>query len=218
MLVKDIMDTSVITIRIETTFEELLALMYKYHITEFPVIDNHFKLRGMLYERDVMQLLYPGYVQLTDQLPEVSKIKDIIERVKDTPVRKIMTRDVETVTPDTDALRAGTKMLASQIDRIPVVDDDYKIIGTLNQNHFFVALIRLSTEAAPSLTHFDSKKIPKTEQSSEKERTGKERRLFERHSIMAILKISLRPCYMNLEYSQKQNSPGQIRTAVDFSL
>ena len=52
--------------------------------------------------------------------------------------KDIMTRDVVTVTPDTDILQAAKRLLENHFNGLPVVDDEGKLLGILCQDDLIV--------------------------------------------------------------------------------
>ena len=55
-LVKDVMTRNVYTVTTDTSVEECIALMSRYHIRHLPVVDND-QLVGLVSIRDVMQAM-----------------------------------------------------------------------------------------------------------------------------------------------------------------
>lgn len=53
-LVKDVMTSQILTVTLNTSVEECLALMQKHHIRHLPVIDNE-RMVGILSIRDILE-------------------------------------------------------------------------------------------------------------------------------------------------------------------
>lgn len=106
MKVKDIMTKGAISISAEETAEVAARTLTQYNIGALPVCTAQGKLCGMVTDRDVVircvaANLDPGMTQ----------------------VKQIMTRPVQTVTPDMEAGVAAHLMGSRQIRRLPVVND-----------------------------------------------------------------------------------------------
>lgn len=87
---------------------------------------------------EIMKSVDCGSVPVVDQGQVVAMVtdRDIAVRAvadgkgPDTPVKDSMSHHVVTVSPDTDARQAATKMAENQVRRLPVVDGK-KLVGIL---------------------------------------------------------------------------------------
>jgi CBS domain-containing protein len=93
-------------------------LMKSENIGSIPVIENkqNQKLVGIVTDRDLALMI-------------VAEGRD----AKSTPVEAVMTRELVTCLADDDLQKALDAMAEHQLRRIPVVDDDNKIIGIIAQ-------------------------------------------------------------------------------------
>ncbi|NLX78048.1 MAG: CBS domain-containing protein [Clostridiaceae bacterium] len=113
MKVRDIMTKSVVTVRPDTTINEVARLMQQHNVGAIPVVDNN-GLMGIVTDRDLV-------------VRNIASGKD----PNSTPVRDIMTSQVTTVTPEDD-VQSITKLMATrQIRRIPVVENQ-QLIGMVS--------------------------------------------------------------------------------------
>lgn len=115
--VRQIMTDVVQVVHPDTTVQQLLDLMFATHHMGFPVVDY-----GVV-----------GVVTLTDA-QKVPK-----EVVPDRKVRDIMTREVVSVPPDTDAAQALKLMTDRRIGRLLVMDRD-KLVGIVTKKDFLRAV------------------------------------------------------------------------------
>ena len=76
----------------------------------------------------------------TPQLME-DRFRDIVN----VPVDEIMTRNVITVSPDLEALKAGAIMTANRVKQLPVVRND-KVIGIISYTDIGWGLVRQYAE------------------------------------------------------------------------
>jgi len=74
------------------------------------------ELRGMVTDRDIV-------------IRAVAKGKD----PRGMPVREISSREIITVKPDENLSEALQMMAAYQVRRLPVVDDDNRLVGVVSQ-------------------------------------------------------------------------------------
>lgn len=114
MKVKDCMCQDVCCVKPETKICEVAKLMSQRHIGSVPVCDNNNCICGIVTDRDII-------------LRSVACDKD----VKSTPVSDIMSCNVCTCSENDDMVNAENKMSQNQIRRLPVCDNNHKVIGIL---------------------------------------------------------------------------------------
>lgn len=114
MKVKDCMCEDVCTIKPESTLKEVAKMMSEKHIGCMPVCDNNNCVCGIITDRDLV-------------LRGIACNKDI----NNTKVSDIMTCNVCSCYETDDITNAETKMGQKQIRRLPVCDENNKIVGIL---------------------------------------------------------------------------------------
>lgn len=114
MKVKECMCNEVFSCTPSTTVYDAAKLMQTNHIGCIPVCDNENCMVGVITDRDLV-------------LRCIADDKN----AKDTPVSDIMTTNVWTCKPDDEMTNAQSKMGSEQIRRLPVVDNQGKVIGML---------------------------------------------------------------------------------------
>ena len=114
MKVKECMCQDVCCVKPETKVYEVAKLMSENHIGSIPVCDNNNCLCGIVTDRDII-------------LRSIACDKD----VKQTPISDIMTCNVCFCKEDDDMTNAQNKMANNQIRRLPVCDNNKKVIGIL---------------------------------------------------------------------------------------
>lgn len=114
MKVKECMCNDVCCVKPETKIQEVAKLMTQNHIGCIPVCDNNNCICGIVTDRDVL-------------LRCIACDKD----TKQTPVSDIMTCDVCTCKEDDEMTNAQSKMGQNQIRRLPVCDNQNRVVGIL---------------------------------------------------------------------------------------
>jgi CBS domain-containing protein len=99
----------------ETPVSQAAELMEAEDIGSIPVLDGE-QLAGMITDRDIV-------------VRAVAKGKD----PRGMPVREISTREIVTVGPDDDLSEALKLMATNQVRRLPVVDDENRLVGVVAQ-------------------------------------------------------------------------------------
>ena len=114
MKVKDCMCTEVCCVKPETKISEVAKLMCKNHIGSIPVCDTNNCLCGIVTDRDII-------------LRSIACDKD----VKTTPVSDIMSTNVCTCEENEEMANAENKMGTNKVRRLPVCDNNKKVVGIL---------------------------------------------------------------------------------------
>lgn len=111
------MTTDLFTVHADDPVEMVVILMDWERLRHIPVEDKDHRLMGLVSYRSLMKFLASG------------------GSTKDTPVSKIMRRDVKTVTPETDTLETLRVMQRYRIGCVPVVAGD-RLVGIVNTEDF----------------------------------------------------------------------------------
>ncbi|MFA5220796.1 MAG: CBS domain-containing protein [Methanoregula sp.] len=159
MLVFETMTKTPITCTLNTPLREAVGLLRLHHIGGLPVMDGD-ELAGILTESDVIAQLQTERISDDLWLPspleiiEVpireyvnwEKTKHALRNIGDTPVKKVMTHRVITVTEDMDIEAAAALMLKEGITRLPVVKGK-QLVGILTRADIIQALGSSYTKA-----------------------------------------------------------------------
>jgi IMP dehydrogenase len=98
-----------ITLSPDATLREAVNLMGRFHISGVPIVDNTGRLVGIITNRDLQ-----------------------FERSLDRPLRETMTAKDLITAPQGTTLDEAERILGQhRIEKLPVVDDDYKLIGLI---------------------------------------------------------------------------------------
>ena len=114
MKVKDCMCSDVCCVNPDTKLNEVAKLMCDNHVGCIPVCDENDCICGVVTDRDMV-------------LRCIACEKD----VKETPVSDIMSCNICSCLEDDEMTNAEDKMVKNQIRRLPVCDDNKKVVGIL---------------------------------------------------------------------------------------
>ncbi|HBG49903.1 MAG TPA: CBS domain-containing protein [Cyanobacteria bacterium UBA9971] len=98
----------------ESTIKEAVQLMKKLNCGVIPVVDKNNVLQGIVTDRDIV-----FYTVLNDKEPELTFLSEF------------MTKNVITCHADDNLDTVIHKMSKSQVRRIPIVDDNHKLLGLI---------------------------------------------------------------------------------------
>ncbi len=126
---KDIMTTDVITVRPETTIEELARILIGKKISGVPVVNEKDELMGVVTENDLIsqnkRMHIPTVMRLFDAyivLGSPGKLEREIRKMAATTVGDICTGKVITVGEHTSVEDVATIMADKKVHLIPVVE------------------------------------------------------------------------------------------------
>jgi len=113
--VREVMTDRPRCVTLETPISEVAELMESEDIGSLPVLEGEL-LAGMVTDRDIV-------------IRAIAKGKD----PRGMPVREVASREPVTVYAEDDLSNALKKMAIEQVRRLPVVDDDNRLVGVLSQ-------------------------------------------------------------------------------------
>ena len=113
--VREVMTDRPRCVTLETPISEAAELMESEDVGSLPVLEGE-QLAGMITDRDIV-------------IRAVAKGKD----PRGMPVREVASREIVTVYAEEDLSNALTKMASEQVRRLPVVDEDNRLVGILAQ-------------------------------------------------------------------------------------
>jgi CBS-domain-containing membrane protein len=145
---KDIMTRDVVTVKPETSIEELASLLVKNEISGVPVVDDAGSLFGIVTENDLIsrnkRLHIPTVVSFLDAaiyLESSRKFEEEVKRVAATKVGDICVRKVVTITEDTAVVDIATIMAEKKVHLLPVIEAG-KVVGIVGKRDMVKAVAR----------------------------------------------------------------------------
>lgn len=136
MLAKDIMTKEVFSVNENDTVDTVIKLLLEKEISGAPVVDSENRLVGVISEGDLIYksktFHFPLYYSIFDSyifLEKPSIIEDQLEKMTGYKVKDVMTKDVISVNEDATINKMATIMTEKDINRIPVVDNENKLVG-----------------------------------------------------------------------------------------
>jgi CBS domain-containing protein len=138
--VADVMESDVVSVHPETGVKELARLMHERHIGGAPVTDAEGRLVGIVTDGDL--IAEDTDVQMSPSmdifgaivyLGSFHKYEERLRKAVGATVGDVMTRKVHTVHPDDSVRKAATLMRDHKINRVPVVDDEDRLVGLVTR-------------------------------------------------------------------------------------
>ena len=139
--VRDIMDSSPATVRPDTRVEEVVALLREHGLPGVPVVNDDGDCVGIVTEADLVlpddqgDLHLPHYINLfggTVFLEPLGRYEQRLRKAFASTAEDMMSRDPDTVAPDTSAKDAALLIHETGHNRLPVVEDG-RLVGVVTR-------------------------------------------------------------------------------------
>ena len=141
MKVSEIMTQEVMTVKRDTSVNEVAKLMGAHDISGVPVVDDENHVIGIITELDLIvrntRLEMPHFVAVMDwgriPLERPKHAKERLQHMLGTEAADIMTEKVETISPDAAVEDLAELMVKQRFNPVPVVDENEKLIGIVSR-------------------------------------------------------------------------------------
>ena len=141
-LVREIMDSDPVTVTPESTVEEVVSALRDHELPGLPVVDGDGRCVGIVTEADLVlpddegDLHIPHYVNLfggTVFLEPLSRFEGRLRKAFASSAKDMMSTKPRTVGPDDTVREAARTIHDSGHNRLPVVDDDGRLVGVVTR-------------------------------------------------------------------------------------
>ena len=153
MKIKEIMTESVIFFSPEDSIYEVAKKLRESRISGAPVLEGD-RIEGVISEADIMKLVEKEEIELNTFLPSpfdvlelpirmklnLDRIMKKIQKTGEMKVKNVMTRKVITINQEEDVSKAASVMREAGINRLPVVNQEGKLVGILTRGDLLKAL------------------------------------------------------------------------------
>ncbi|MCH8130097.1 MAG: CBS domain-containing protein [Acidobacteria bacterium] len=118
MNVVDLMTTEVIAVSRDTGLREAARLMFRNRVSGLPITQQDGTLIGIITEADFLRLEVERQEGARDQVVTVGEVMSI---------------GVVTIRPEMEIYEAAKIMAVQEVKRLPVVDDDNRLLGVISR-------------------------------------------------------------------------------------
>lgn len=148
--VAQVMTRDVVTFTEDTTIEEAVEALGTRAISGAPVVDSDGRLIGLIEDSDLIvtqaRIHAPSAIEILGAyIPLPSSLERFREEVTHalaTTVGEMMRRNPPHVGPDATLEDVATLMTDHDVSRVPVVDEDRKVIGLVSRGDLILAMGR----------------------------------------------------------------------------
>jgi CBS domain-containing protein len=120
--VGDLMTPIAVSVRVGTTFKEIVRVLDEYDITAVPVVDDDGRPIGVVSEADLLRKQTSGGVGST--------------------AGEVMSSPAVVAEPGWNVVRAARTMEGRKVKRLPVVDGDGRLIGVISRSDLVQLFLR----------------------------------------------------------------------------
>ncbi len=145
--VSDVMSRDPILVRRETPLQEAIQILAEKRISGLPVVDDTGKLLGIISETDLMWqetgVTPPAYIMILDSiiyLKNPATYDRELHKVLGQTVGEVMSKNPVTVFGDKPLREAAKIMNERDVHRLPVLDNEGKVIGILTRGDIIRAM------------------------------------------------------------------------------
>ena len=148
-LVGDIMERDPVTVSEDAKVEDVIRTLRKHELPGVPVVDGDGRCVGIVTEADLVipdpegDLHLPHYFELFGGIVFIEPLRHFEEALRKAFAAKasdMMTGDPDVVGPDTTAHEAAVKVHSTGHNRLPVVDEDGRLVGVVTRFELLGAL------------------------------------------------------------------------------
>jgi CBS domain-containing protein len=144
------MDSSPASVRPDAPVEEVVALLREHGLPGVPVVDDEGRCAGIVTEADLVlpddqgDLHLPHYINLfggTVFVEPLGRYEQRLRKAFASTAEDMMTRDPDTIGPDTSAKEAALLIHETGHNRLPVVEDG-RLVGVVTRLDVLGALAK----------------------------------------------------------------------------
>lgn len=145
LVAQDIMNTNPPFCGIDTSIRGIAHRFADEALTGLLVVDDDRRLMGVITEEDLIdqqrQLHMPTAIALLDMVIPLGegRFERELERMQALKAGDLMSRDVKSVTPNTDLSAIASMMSDQKVHHIPVLDNDI-VVGLISRHELIKAM------------------------------------------------------------------------------
>lgn len=139
MKIRELMSYNATRILESATMREAANLVSMTGTSDLMVVDADNNFRGVLSEGDLIRAVMPNFAELmADGMSLRDAFDEFVDNGRDMATRAIDSLVISgdklvTYKPEDDVLKAAGTMVAKQIRRLPIVDKEGKLVGTISR-------------------------------------------------------------------------------------
>ena len=149
--VGDVMTRTVVTVREDTPFKDLVRVMHEHRVGGVPVLDAQDRLTGIVTEADLLRAEddtrqprpRSAFLEWFIHPARLAKIESRADGLR---AADVMTKEVITVSPQTQVHDAIRTLLRAGVKRLPVIDTQSRVLGIVSRRDLLSPFLRTDEE------------------------------------------------------------------------
>ncbi|MFH1381141.1 MAG: CBS domain-containing protein [Candidatus Omnitrophota bacterium] len=139
MKIRDVMTTDVIKVTPSTGIRKIYEIFCANNIGGVPVVDNTGKIIGIVTKTELLTALIPDYFDMIGDFLFIDDLGALEEQLESIPsldlfiAEDLMVTDVITINQNASLMKAPVLMNKFNVRRLPVVDEDKKLVGLITR-------------------------------------------------------------------------------------
>jgi len=206
------MSRNVVAVDESASVGEIMMLIRRHQVKDFPVINSDSNFQGIVYETDILKVLYDGPDTHLIDFQDRKQVENLASRCGKLRAGDIMTRGVISLSPEDPIMRVGARMLLEKLSKLPVLQDD-RVVGMVTQSDIFAAIVDHVTAASKDEKTEPSEPVSEPEVKEEavkpsppkaavaKPKDGREKRFFRR--VDMAIPVAYKPTEAGRPHSGK---------------
>ena len=152
MKAKDLMLTINDYLRPDMTLKEAVNILRvarrgeeRVRVKALPVLELSGKLIGILTMSDILRAVYPSYLGMMNlgEFTWDGMVEEMAQKAANRKVSEVMTKTaVITVRENDSLMECVDHMIKQCVERVPVVDEDGKVVGMIYERDVFFAVVK----------------------------------------------------------------------------
>ena len=151
--ISNVMSTDVATVRPDTPFKDIVRILEQRDVSAVPVVDETGHVVGVVSQADLL-------VKQGTQEPDWTRSpmtwwrrRRSARRAGATTAGSLMTTPAITVTAGSTVVYAARELTRHNIKRLPVIDDDGKLVGIVSRKDLLTVFLRKDEDIRDDIIH-----------------------------------------------------------------
>lgn len=120
--------------------------MHRHNVSGLPVLDANGRLCGVVTESDLIRVEEDPDRSFLERVLDRHGLVEIERKAGECTVGDVMTRMVTTVEPEAPLREGVRRLLEAGVKRLPVVDEDRRVVGIVSRHDLLAPLLRNDEE------------------------------------------------------------------------
>lgn len=146
VFVRDAMNLNPVYVSAAATMRDVVLIMAETDTSGVPVVDEDYHVVGFVTDGDMAKYLAKNNTSVFDasyslySLADGDEVRERLKKLLDLNVESMATKRVVATTPDTPIDEAIQVLSSKRIKKMPVVDEEGKLIGSLSRRNIVQAI------------------------------------------------------------------------------